>query len=64
MLNIYGLWRGYYTKILTGAMILAVLSSIVEATPSLAIIHQSYAFVDENGTFVSASSPNQISYLI
>jgi hypothetical protein len=45
-------------------MILAVLSSIVEATPSLAIIHQSYAFVDENGTFVSASSPNQISYLI
>lgn|SRR5215212_203267 len=51
------LWMGYYTKVLAGVMILAALSLIVKATPSLAIINQSYAFIDENSTFVSASSP-------
>jgi hypothetical protein len=48
---------GVLYKVLTWVMILAVLSLIVEATPSLAIINQSYAFIDENNTFVSASSP-------
>ena len=37
-------------------MILTVLSLIVEATQSLAIINQSYVFIDENSAFVFASS--------
>jgi hypothetical protein len=47
----------YYTrlKVLIGAIIFAISSFIVAAVPSLVIINQSFAFIDENSTFVSAS---------
>jgi hypothetical protein len=43
----------YYTKVLIGAIIFAISSFMVAAAPSLVIINQSYAFIDENSTFVS-----------